>query len=323
VRTTYGFKNAGRKKNADPSRKGSALMPGLYKHKTCVDQLETQQKTYSFKACDRYHTPTALVGYIDKVCTHNLIECKLLCCLIVCNLFKPRATGGNIVGQHYSQHCWVLHVVSICTPCCMLLGVVAQNKRVKRLSQQLPTFLLLHDRQSVAQQCSICLHSSSNVVGATHMHHHTWSPKSYGLYPSHDTPHVPTLLGVNVASVCKQLPTWMQQLPTLLAQQCLDFLRPCACSFKVKNITSLIFFQILLKAMIFLSSVLNISFFTRGFHNIFYVLFGKKIGRRRSSFVDFSFLFMIKSCNKLKINSLTFQALARAKICFYYICIST
>ena len=84
VRTTYGFKNAGRKKNADPSRKGTALMPGLYKHRTCVDQLGTQQKTYSFKACDRYHTPTALVGYIDKVC--NLIECKLLCCLIVCNL---------------------------------------------------------------------------------------------------------------------------------------------------------------------------------------------------------------------------------------------
>lgn len=49
-------------------------MPGLYKHRTCVDQLETQQKTYNFKACDRYHTPTALVGYIDKVCTHNLIE---------------------------------------------------------------------------------------------------------------------------------------------------------------------------------------------------------------------------------------------------------
>ena len=67
VTTTYGFKNAGRKRNADPSRKGSHLMPGLYKHNTSVDQLEKQQKTYSFKACDRYHTPTALVGYIDKV----------------------------------------------------------------------------------------------------------------------------------------------------------------------------------------------------------------------------------------------------------------
>ena len=99
MRTTYGFKNAGRKKNADPSRKGSALMPGLYKHRTCVDQLGTQQKTYSFKACDRYHTPTALVGYIDKVCTHNLIECKLLCCVIVCNLLSPMQTEATLLAN--------------------------------------------------------------------------------------------------------------------------------------------------------------------------------------------------------------------------------
>ena len=133
------------------------------------------------------------------------------------------------------------------------------------------------------------------------MHHHTWPPKSYGLCPSHDTLHVPTLLGV-VASACKQLPTQMQQLPTLLAQQCLDLLRPSACSFKVKNITSLIFFQVLLKAMTFLSSVWNISFFTHVVFRKYYMCFlGKKISWHRSSFVDFSFLFMIKLCNKLKI----------------------
>ena len=128
----------------------------------------------------------------------------------------------------------------------------------------------------IAQQCWISLHSSSNIVGATYMHHHTWSPKSYGLCPSHDTLHVPTLLGV-VASACKQLPTQMQQLPTLFAQQCLDLLRPSACSFKVKNITSLIFFQVLLKAMTFLSSVWNISFFTHVVFRKYYMCFlGKK-----------------------------------------------
>ena len=26
-----------------------------------------------------------------------------------------------------TQHCWMLHVASVCTPCCMLLGVVAQS----------------------------------------------------------------------------------------------------------------------------------------------------------------------------------------------------
>ena len=48
----------------------------------------------------------------------------------------------------------------------MLLRVVAQSlKPVKLFSQQLPTFLLFRDRRSVAQQCWIRLHSSSNIVG--------------------------------------------------------------------------------------------------------------------------------------------------------------
>ena len=98
------------------------------------------------------------------------------------------------------------------------------------MSQQLPTFLLFHDRRSVAQQCWIRLHSSSNIVGATHAHY-AWFTKTYGLYPSHDALQVPTLLGV-VASVCTPLPTRTQQLPTLLAQQCWELLRPFACSLK-------------------------------------------------------------------------------------------
>ena len=152
-----------------------------------------------------------------------------------------------------SQHYWMLHVLSVCTFCCMLLGVVAQSlKLVKLLSQQLLTFLLFCDRSSVVQQCWIHLHSSCNIVGAMHAHrhyvviallsavsstrmrpwlifvipcgsrsvfskpslrhslsllaHYTWSPKSYGLYHSHNALQVPTLLGV------------FTPLPTLLAQ---------------------------------------------------------------------------------------------------------
>ena len=71
-----------------------------------------------------------------------------------------------------SQHCWMLHVASVCKPCCMLLGVVAQSlKLVKLLSQQLPTFFLFRDRRSVGQQCWKRLHSSSNIVGVTHAHY--------------------------------------------------------------------------------------------------------------------------------------------------------
>ena len=124
-----------------------------------------------------------------------------------------------------SQHCWILHVASVFTPCCMLLDVVAQSlKPVKLFSQQLPTFLLFRDRRSVAQQCWIRLHSSSNTAGATRAHYACFT-KTYGLYPSHDALQVPTLLGV-AASVCRPLSTHTQQLPTLLAQQCWELLRP-------------------------------------------------------------------------------------------------
>ena len=112
----------------------------------------------------------------------------------------------------------MLHFASVCTPCWMLLDVirvVAQSlKPVKLFSQQLPTCLLFRDRRSVAQQCWIRSHSSSNIVGATHAHY-PWFTKTYGLYPSHDALQVPTLLGV-VACVCRPLPTRKQQLSTLL-----------------------------------------------------------------------------------------------------------
>ena len=127
-----------------------------------------------------------------------------------------------------SQHCRMLQVASVCTPCFMLLDVVACCCAKFETCQTFqPTTLnisLFRDRRSVAQQCWICLHSSSNIVGATHAHY-AWFTKTYGLYLSHDALQVPTLLGV-VASICTPLPTCTQQLPTLLAQQCWELLRP-------------------------------------------------------------------------------------------------
>ena len=141
---------------------------------------------------------------------------------------SPVQTDATLLANN-SQHCWMLHVASVCTPFCMLLDVVAQSlKPVKLFSQQLPTFLLFRDRQSVAQQCWICLQSSSNTVGAADAHY-AWFTKTYGLYPSQDTLQVPTLLGV-VASVCTPL-------PTLLAQQCWELLRPFARNLKLPKNT--------------------------------------------------------------------------------------
>ena len=87
-------------------------------------------------------------------------------------VLSPEQTDATLLANN-SQHCWVLHVASVCTPCWMLLRVVAQSlKPIKLFSQQLPTFLLFPDRRSVAQQCWICLHSSSNIAWATHAHTH-------------------------------------------------------------------------------------------------------------------------------------------------------
>ena len=110
--------------------------------------------------------------------------------------------------------------------CCWMWWCVVEQslKLVKLFSHQLLTFLLFRDLRSVAQQCWIRLHSSSNIVGATRSHYRLFT-KSYGLYRSQDALQLPTSLGV-VASVCTAPP--QQQLPTLLAQQCSELLRSFA-----------------------------------------------------------------------------------------------
>ena len=142
-------------------------------------------------------------------------------------------TDATLLASN-SQHCWMLHVASVCTPYCMLLDVVAcccaKFETGQTFQRQLPTFLLFRDRRSVAQQCWIRLHSSSNIVGATHAHY-AWLTKTGGLYASHYALQVPTLLRV-VAFVSTPLPTRTQQLPTLLAQQRWELLRPFARSLK-------------------------------------------------------------------------------------------
>ena len=65
---------------------------------------------------------------------------------------KDPCKRNNIVGQQLPTLLDVTDVASVCTPCCMLLDVVAQRlKPVKLFSQKLPTFLLFRDRRSVAQ----------------------------------------------------------------------------------------------------------------------------------------------------------------------------
>ena len=92
---------------------------------------------------------------------------------------------GAALAKNF-QHCWMpcMFVASVCTPCCVLLEVVAQTlKPVKPLSLQPSTFLLFTDRRSLAQQCWVRLHSSFHHAGTTQAYY-TWSPLNcYGLYP--------------------------------------------------------------------------------------------------------------------------------------------
>ena len=79
--------------------------------------------------------------------------------------------------------------------CCVLLRVVTQSlKPVKLLSQRLPTFLLLRDLRSVAQQCWIRCTDLRTLLGPhTHI---TPGLESLMGCSSHDVLQVPTLLGV-------------------------------------------------------------------------------------------------------------------------------
>ena len=98
--------------------------------------------------------------------------------------------------------------------CCVLLGVGAQSlKPVKLLNKQFQTFLLFCDRRSVAQQCWIRLHSSSNIHARTlHMVYKSLRVASFPLCTA-----APNIVGN--AHHCQRC--WQcTPLPTLLAQQC-------------------------------------------------------------------------------------------------------
>ena len=165
--------------------------------------------------------------------------------------WKRKSENSGLLGSiaHPVACCWVL------------LRVVAQSlKPVKLFSQQLPTFLLFRDRRSVAQQCWIRLHSSSNIVGATHAHY-AWFTKVYGLHPFHDALQVPTLLGV-VASICTPLPTRTKEVRTLLAQQCWELLRPFARS--LSSSPRSIYYMAWPRMMIFFTFI-SLCFLPKGF----------------------------------------------------------
>ena len=142
----------------------------------------------------------------------ELIE--LISCFNWDNISIPVQTDAiNIVGQLptlLDVTCCVrlhtlLHVVAWG---CVMLGVVERSlKPVKRLSQQLLNFLFFRDRRNVAQQCSIGLHSSSNLVEGTHVHYMVHKVLWVAFFPW-------CTAGPNiVGSCCIRFPVFIQDLP--------------------------------------------------------------------------------------------------------------
>ena len=81
--------------------------------------------------------------------------------------YRLRTNGSNIVDQQ-PQQCWMLHVASACTPCCVLLEVVVQSlipvkllapsKRTQHCWATTPTMLDV--------TCCVCVLTLLRVVGS-------------------------------------------------------------------------------------------------------------------------------------------------------------
>ena len=96
-----------------------------------------------------------------------LALCSLQCELLHQNNLYIAANGLCKRMQHWPTTPNIVllnavHVASVYTPCCMLLGIVVGKrlKPVKLLSQLPPTFILFCDPRSLAKQCWVRLHSS-------------------------------------------------------------------------------------------------------------------------------------------------------------------
>ena len=115
-----------------------------------------------------------------------------------------------------SQQCWMLHVKSVCTPCCLLLHVLG-SCYCSVMAEHSATVLDLFAQ--VFQHCwgnTLGLHVISKVLWLVSFPQCTAGPN----------------IVENCCTACTPLPTWTQQLPTLLTQQCRELLHLFARSLK-------------------------------------------------------------------------------------------
>ena len=94
---------------------------------------------------------------------------------MVPNLLIPVQTIATSLVNN-SQHCLMLHVASVCTPCCMLLGVAAQSLTPVKLFQ--PTTPNISFVPWSPKRSATMLETVAQLFQQCwgHARHYTWSP---------------------------------------------------------------------------------------------------------------------------------------------------
>ena len=92
-----------------------------WQHLQCRCLIESSLSRFSWSTTSL--TPWQVCNLLSPTNFDNTWLHIAVWLLAVC--VKPRANGRNIVGQQLPTLPWMLHVASLCTPCCMLLDVLA------------------------------------------------------------------------------------------------------------------------------------------------------------------------------------------------------
>ena len=90
------------------------------------------------------------VNYLPQLTTEEPAELKGLCTL------SPMQTGSTLLANN-PKLCWILRVAPVCTPCCMLLGVVGSCCAKFETDQ---TFRYVQKGRNNSQQCCVRLHGA-------------------------------------------------------------------------------------------------------------------------------------------------------------------
>ena len=102
--------------------------------------------TFRIKTLQQYSFSWSFFKFWPELDINGVLKQYIQVALLLSinNSLNPCANRQTIVG------CLMLHVTSVCTPCCMLLGVVAQSLK--------PVKLLLLQGHNIVGSCCVCLH---------------------------------------------------------------------------------------------------------------------------------------------------------------------